>query len=1207
MKRTAFLFTSMWVMATGMLQAQEAKGDSHTEHLKAYLVSDAHLDTQWNWDIQTTIQEYVWNTISQNLFLLRQYPEYKFNFEGAVKYSWMKEYFPLQYEELKERVKEGRWHVTGTSWDANDVLVPSAESVLRNILYGQNYYRTEFGTESSDIFLPDCFGFGWTLPTLAHHCGLIGFSSQKLGWRTHPFYDGNKKYPFTIGMWQGIDGQKIMFAHGYGYSHRFEDKDISHNEELIKLAAENDLKTVYRYYGTGDVGGSPTISSVRAVEKGIKGDGPVEIVSATSDQLYKDFQDKKDQLPVFDGELLMDVHGTGCYTSQAAMKWYNRQNELLGDAAERAAVAAEWLNQATYPKSTLETAWKRFLFHQFHDDLTGTSIPRAYEFSWNDELISLKQFSDVLTSSVNGVSRLLDTRVSGTPVVLYNALGFAVTDLVEMEVALPKAPKGISVYDAAGKRVSAQYLGYRDGKAHLLAEVSVPAVGYAVYDVRTSGVKAETKVNQTADVLENSCYRLSFDRNGDITSLYDKKNNKELVQQGKAIRLALFTENESFSWPAWEVLKKTVDQTPVSITGDVKLTLVENGSLRKTLCVEKKHGESVFRQYIRLYEGARAGRIDFCNEIDWHTTNALLKAEFPLSVANPKATYDLSLGSVQRGNNTETAYEVYGHYWADLTDRSGDYGVSILNNGKYGWDKPADNVMRLTLFHTPKTKGACPYQSSQDFGHHTFTYSLLPHQGGLDKVQVVEQAETLNQTVKAFQTTRHKGELGRSFSMVSTDNPNVIIKAVKQAVDSDEYVVRVYDIAGKGTQKARITFAGELMNAVEADGTEKALRPAPFSGNALDVEVGPYSLKTFKVSLKHSTKADGRPDSAPVVLPFDRKCATYNEFRGDADFDAGFSYAAELLPESVVSDQIQFHLAHPATNNGLSCKGDTIAVPEGYNRLYFLAAAASTDDARLDIAVTDKQKVSFTVPSYTGFVGQWGHDGHTKGYLKDARIAYVGTHRHSSAGDCPYEFTYMFKFGMDIPKGTKYIVLPENPDVVLFAATAVKEERPSVRPASQLFVTNNVASAQVAEPMVRENVLKDAKLTAWSGFVNENEAPKAAVDGNAATKWCDTAGLPAYLEFDLGTPQQLGGWKVVNAGKEHSSYITSQCFLQGKAEAGDEWQTLDYFDGNRKDVVKRTFRSDKSYRYLRLMVTRGTRNISTGNEVRIYELEVYKK
>ena len=295
------------------LQAQSVS----EKKAKAYMVADAHLDTQWNWDVQTTIKEYVWNTLSQNLLLLKRYPDYIFNFEGGVKYAWMKEFYPAEFAQLKEYVKEGRWHISGSSWDVNDVLVPSPESTIRNILLGQEYYRREFQTESTDIFLPDCFGFGWTLPTIASHCGLIGFSSQKLDWRVHPFYNGSK-HPFTIGLWKGIDGSSIMLSHGYGYGERWNDVDLSENKDLFDLTKRTPLNTVYRYYGTGDVGGSPTIGSVRSVEKGIRGNGPLQIISATSDQLFKDYlpYENHSELPVFDGELLMDVHGTGCYTSQ---------------------------------------------------------------------------------------------------------------------------------------------------------------------------------------------------------------------------------------------------------------------------------------------------------------------------------------------------------------------------------------------------------------------------------------------------------------------------------------------------------------------------------------------------------------------------------------------------------------------------------------------------------------------------------------------------------------------------------------------------------------------------------------------------------------------------------------------------------------------------------------------------------------------------
>ena len=689
-------------MMTGCGTGAYAQKQANDKKVKAYMVADAHLDTQWNWDIQTTINEYVWNTINRNLFLMKRYPNYVFNFEGAVKYSWMKEYYPTQYEELKEYINSGRWHISGSGWDANDVLVPSSESVIRNIMLGQTYYRQEFGKESTDIFLPDCFGFGWTLPSLAAHCGLIGFSSQKLDWRNNPFY-GNSKHPFTIGLWKGVDGKQLMLAHGYDYGRRWNDEDLSESEQLQKLSKDNPFGLVYRYYGTGDTGGSPTLESVRSIEKGIKGDGPVEVISATSDQLYKDFQpyDKHPELPVFNGELLMDVHGTGCYTSQAAMKLYNRQNELLGDAAERAALAAEWLGAADYPGASLTESWKRFIFHQFHDDLTGTSIPRAYEFSWNDELLSLKQFSDILTKAVDGVAGQLDTRTKGEAVVLYNANAFPVTDLAEIVIETSKTPKGYTVYNEKGKKVPSQLVGYAGGKAHLLVEATVPANGYVVYDVRTSGGKAAVEPTEVSSI-ENSVYKLTFDQNGDIVSLQDKRNGKEMVKEGQAIRLALFTENKSYAWPAWEILKETVDRDPISITDDVKIRLVEDGTLRKAVCIEKKYGESVFKQYVRLYEGCRADRVDFYNEVDWQTTNALLKAEFPLAIENEKATYDLGLGNIQRGNNTKTAYEVYAHQWTDLTDQSNSYGVSVLNDCKYGWDKPNNHTIRLSLLHTPK-------------------------------------------------------------------------------------------------------------------------------------------------------------------------------------------------------------------------------------------------------------------------------------------------------------------------------------------------------------------------------------------------------------------------------------------------------------------------------------------------------------------------
>ena len=1165
---------------------------------KAYMVADAHLDTQWNWDVQTTIREYVKHTLDQNLMLLKKYPNYVFNFEGAVKYSWMKEYYPLQYAELKHYVANGRWHLTGSSWDANETIVCSPESWLRNILLGQTFYRKEFNTESTDVFLPDCFGFGYTLPTLAAHCGLIGFSSQKLVWRTNPFYEGGKRYPYTIGLWQGIDGSRIMMAHGFGYAERYSDEDLSQNQQLLREIGESPLNQAYRYYGTGDIGGSPTIASVRAVEKGIAGRGPVKIVSATSDQLYKDYLpfDKHPELPVFDGELPMDVHGNGCYTSQAAMKLYNRQNEHLGDAAERSAVMADWLGVARYPSATMTETWQRFIWHQFHDDLTGTSIPRAYEFSWNDELLALKKFSDVLTHSVSGVAGKMDTRVAGQPVVVYNNETTPVRAIAQVVLS---DNRNYSVADADGHKVVSQIV-ERNGQRVLLFDADVPATGMAVYGIKASG-KNKIATSTSGRTIESSRYKLTVDDYGDVVSLIDKNCSRELVASGKSLRLVVFDDCRSEAWPAWEIQKATIDKDPLPVHDGVEITL-EPGILRQTLVIKKKYGESDIVQRIHLYEGAQADRIDFENEVDWRSLNALLKAEFPLSVSNKEATYDIGLGSVRRGNNRDNSFEVYSHEWTDLTNRNGNYGVTLLNDSRYGWDKPNDNTLRLSLLYSPKPGRSYTYQARQDFGHHVFTYSIVGHEGPLDAVNAVRQADRLNSPLRTFYTERHAGSLGKKFSFVTSDNDCVVVRALKRAEVSDEYVIRVYEMNGQGTQKARLTFPAEIIRAVEADGTERTLKKADVDGRSLLVDIKPYSVKTYKVVLAKQKQTEIAVQ--PLALDYDRHCFSYNEFRSSGNFEGGYSYAAELLPdEGITVGDIPFSFGEKDAASGLTCKGQTILLPVGkdYRHLYLLVAS-DRDDRKAAFTIGGKQQ-TVVVPYYTGFIGQWGHDGHTIGYLKDAEVAWVGSHRHSAEADEPYEFTYMFRVCLDIPKGVREIILPNDEHVVIFAAT-LANDMADVVAAAPLFKTSILSDAQHMEssPQPQINLLRDAKITAVSGEVNNNERAALLMDGDPNTKWCDAQAAPNYVTFDFGKPTTISRWRLLSAACEQSAYITRTCLLQGRNADTEEWQTLDMFDGNRNNYTDRNF-APATVRYLRLFVVAPTQGQDSA--ARIYELEVY--
>lgn len=1170
--------------------------------LKAYMVADAHLDTQWNWDVQTTIKDYIWKTMTQNFHLLKTYPDYIFNFEGGVKYWWMKEYYPLEYEQVKKYVAQGRWHLAGSSWDANETVICSAESWIRNILLGQTFYRQEFGKEGTDVFLPDCFGFGYDLPTLASHCGLIGFSSQKLGWRYNAFYPGGKKYPFPVGLWQGIDGSRIMMTHGFSYGQRFKDEDLSNSSLLKSELGESTLGTIYRYYGTGDTGGSPTVESVRAVEKGIHGNGPIKIISATSDQIYKDYLpfDKHPELPVADGEMTMDVHGTGCYTSQAAMKLYNRQNEHLGDAAERASVIAEYLGLKPYPISEMTDNWRRMIWNQFHDDLPGTCIPKAYEFAWNDELLTLNRFSNVLTSAVGGVASQLNTMGNGTPIILYNNESFPVSAVANLRIGSNAGE--YTVTDASGRKVVSQVVNGAKGEHRLLFDAKVQGTGFAVYHVKAGKAKY---VRQAKDgnVIENSVYKLTVDGNGDISSLIDKRSNRQLVAQDKTLGLVVFKDCESYTWPAWEILKKTLDKEPEAIKGNVSVKVVEDGPLCKTLRIDRTFGKSAITQYVSLYEGSQAERIDIRNDVNWQEPDAMLKANFPLTVSNPKATYDIGLGSVQRGNNTPQAYEVYSHEWTDLTDTSGQYGVTVLNDSKYGWDKPNDNTIRLSLLFSPKVKNNYVYQANQDFGHHTFTYSIIGHEGALDKSKAVEQATILNSPLRAFSTTSHKGQLGKEYSFLSSDNPNVTVHALKKAEVSDEYVVRVYENTGSSQQTAHIKFGGNIVKAVEADGTEKTTGEASFDGNTLNVTIRPYSVKTYKVILDNRQLAS--VPSEQIALPFDTRCFSSKDFPSSANFSGGYSYAAELLPDDGLTvDGVHFSFGDKDGDNGMSCKGQTIKInpKAGYTKVYILAASKKGD--RKATFSVGRVSQTFTVCDYHQFVGQWGHDGQTRGYMKDAEVAYIGTHRHSTKGDDPYEFTYMFKYALDVPKGASSITFPQDDNIVVFAATASNVSgQPDVVAAAPLFRTNNKTDEAADIENSKANLLAQAKVIDRSGQVNANEKAENLVDGNEETKWCDTSDAPNYVTFDLGSSKTISGWKMVNAGIEDASMITRSCILQGRNSLTEDWKTIDLLDGNSQDVVARLVKP-VSYRYIRLFVVSPTQG-TDHDAARIYELSVF--
>ena len=271
-------------------------------------------------------------------------------------------------------------------------------------------------------------------------------------------------------------------------------------------------------------------------------------------------------------------------------------------------------------------------------------------------------------------------------------------------------------------------------------------------------------------------------------------------------------------------------------------------------------------------------------------------------------------------------------------------------------------------------------------------------------------------------------------------------------------MVRVHELGGKTTQKACLTFPADILQAVEADGTERTLSAASFEGRQLQVAIRPYSVKTYKVKLASSKPLPPEGSYQTVPLAYNRKCATFNAFRSEADFENGYSYAVELFPDSLTAGGVPFVFGERESLNGLSCHGDTLTVPAGASHLFLLVASNQGDRRATFLAGQSRQEVD--VPFYAGFIGQWGHEGQTEGYLKPSEVAYVGTHRHSSSKDEPYEFTYMYKVRIDLPKGCRQVVLPTDEHVVVFAATLFSGTLAEATPVSRLFQTSNAADTR---------------------------------------------------------------------------------------------------------------------------------------------------
>ena len=1150
-----------------------------------FFISNSHLDTQWNWDVRTTIGEYIKNTMEQNFALLDKYPNLRFNYEGAIKYMWMKEYYPDSYLKLKNYISDGRWHVSGCSIDATDAgMMSSAESMLHSMLLARKFYKREFGVDGgNDIMLPDCFGFSYALPSLARHAGIHGFHTQKLSWGC-PYTE--QLPPF--GIWQGVDGSQIYAIYkGHAYdAHEEFNKDMSRDAAMLKTIKDNyesyGLAAEMRYVGPRsdhggglhDEAGSNGENTPYWLNYSATAGGPIDVKIATPDEIF-DYMDvnRSDKYQVWDNELPMRIHGVGSYTSRTMFKMWNRRNELLADAAEKASSLARWLGVQQYPQSTINDAWVRTIWQQHHDGITGTSIPAANAFAVNDYVITNKTLANTLSTAVGNIAKTMNTNVGGTPIVVYNPLSFDRTDIVEGSMQGAETTD-ITVYDQNGNEVLAQVTGYDKytSEVKFIFAATVPSLGCAVYDIRlgTAGtLSSALSIDKDKRQLSNGRYRLTVNSAGDVAQVYDVQNNRPMLSR---IQQELYNDYSPI-WPSWEIRWDDVRSEPVAkVDEDVDISLAEDGVLRKSYRVSRTKNGSGFVQYIRM--SAITDRIDCVNEVDWQSRGMMLKANFALYLGNEKTTYDTSLGAIQRGIRNENLYEVSGHQWADVSNPQGTFGVSIINDCKYGWDKPGTNNMHLTLIHTPRVDNNYTYQQDQDLGVNKFTYSIYPHAGTWsDNTQ--KEASQLNQQLVGFIADKHEGQLGREVRFVDVSNGKVAVKALKKAEDSDEMIVRVYELTGDAQQDVTLTFPSDIVEACEANAMEEKIGDVVFAGNTLTFSIGRYQPKTFALRLKPSAVAQTveTTNTTHVDLPYNVDLMSSDSRRDDALATAVYAYPAELISDEIETDGVTFRMGSRAdgAKNALRCQSQTLRLnrSEKQNKLYLLMASTSVNGSEGEF-ITGETVSTISVPYFAGFAATLDspYNGGTS-YRKDD-IAFTATHRHkiSTGSDEPYRFLYIYKYVLPLADGVNEVTLPRRHDLYVLAASLSDNKADDIKP----FTNLNTYIDYTELGDVGDSGCGKELRPSTVNCSNQNGTAEAAVmaaDKDEVTKWCvtESQNKTPWIEYQFTGQKTICKWMVLNAGSEHKDYISRSFKLQ--RYENERWVDVDIVEENTENKVVR--------------------------------------
>lgn len=791
----------------------------------------AHIDVAWLWPLAETVRK-CGRTFSNTLALMDRYPEYMFCQSQPHLYEFTRDRYPSLYKRIKQKVKKGQWIPTGCTWVEMDCNVTSGESLVRQILFGMRFFKKEFNYKPACLWIPDVFGYSAAIPQILKLSGIDNFLTQKISWSQYT------KFPHHSFNWEGIDGSSVL-------SH-FLPADTYNAQntatELISGARkclQKDRTDIYAtLFGHGDGGGGPTDQHIERMKRYKNIEGMPKCQPMNPTDFFARLKNNSRDLPQWVGELYLEYH-RGTYTTQGWTKRNNRKAELLLRETELLS-ALSMVAGSKYEQEQLNAAWKLVLLNQFHDIIPGSSKDMVYEDADRDYAEVFKTTNAVREKALTVLSKRVDTRGAGIPVIVNNSLSWDHSECVEVA-----GLKGISAghhiaTDAKGNATPVQV--GKDGCARFIAEA--PSMGHSVYHISKGKCDAPV-LKGSEQLLENEYLRARFDAKGNLVSLVDKANGREAIENGAAANdLLLFEDKTVGCGSAWDIdihyNDKMLEKGQL-----VSARIVEHGPVRTVLRIVRTISRSKVIQDVTLAAGAK--RLDFVTTIEWGDEKyVLLKVAFPVAVRSDKARYEIQYGSVERPNHWNTPqdfakFEVAAQKWADLSEAG--YGVALLNDCKYGHDTRG-NVMRLTLLRASKAPG----KTADVNKTHKVTFSLYPHAGDFTN-GVVQQGYELNVPLQAAQVKASAGPVAPLHSFFGITGDNVVIDCVKKAEDTKQVIVRMYEAHGSRGKRTFCTSLNvskvEEVNLMEAPVRELAVRKGKVS-----LSFTPYQIRTLRLTLR---------------------------------------------------------------------------------------------------------------------------------------------------------------------------------------------------------------------------------------------------------------------------------------------------------------------------------------------------------------------